>query len=223
MRSLLTSLKSCSSSVPFFSFWKPFLASSTRTSCKQSSAHMDIASFTLVSPSKFATIKLSKFGTDRRFSMGKARESWEPGGKQRTLGTAKAVKAQGRSFWPASTPTQTKRSDEIRRFKVWKTCVATVQNPQLSVLYNSTTENVKRLLLLSLCNLLQLLFRQIDLQPSISLHIFRPEGSTEPTIKQRVLICHSYQNTYLLAPHLIHYIKNTSHSQSCGFLRISLD
>ena len=39
--------------------------------------------------------------------------------------------------------TKSKRSDEIRRFKVWKTCVATVQNPQLSVLYNSTTANVK--------------------------------------------------------------------------------
>ena len=36
---------------------------------------MDNASLTLVSPSKFATIKLSRFGTDSRFDMGKARVS----------------------------------------------------------------------------------------------------------------------------------------------------
>ena len=54
--------------------------------------------------------------------------------------------------------TKSKRSDEIRRFKVWKTCVATVQNPQLSVLYNSTTENIKTNLVLGFSNLSSLLF-----------------------------------------------------------------
>ena len=127
-----------------------FLASSTRTSCRQSSPHMDNASLTLVSASKFATIKLSRFGTERRFSMGKARVSLlfnddvVVGWKYSTEGTAKAVKTQGRSLAEASTLTNFSKSGEISRCRVWNTCPATWQKAQLALLYRTTTASKKK-------------------------------------------------------------------------------